>query len=150
MENPDWCYTAEISEGISVNQYFVDHPEMILGKMQMTSGRIGQEATCEPVPGAYLATRAGLAEQLDRAVMRLQRDIVKSRREEKRAEERGVITAQENRCSDEELSTLQTALNEQYDSFVKQYGDVNFRENSSVFSDDNDYNLLCALGNYDT
>ena len=87
VENPDWCYTAEISEGISVNQYFVDHPEMILGKMQMTSGRFGQEATCEPTPGA------DLAEQLDRAVIRLQKDIVTARREVKRAEERGIIPA---------------------------------------------------------
>lgn len=87
VENPDWCYIGNNEDGIPVNQYFLDHPEMILGKMQMTSGRFGQEATCEPTLGA------DLAEQLDRAVMRLQKDIVTSRREVKRNEERGEIPA---------------------------------------------------------
>lgn len=87
VEKPDWCYTAEISEGISVNQYFINHPEMILGKMQLVSGRYGEETACVPIEGA------NLKEQLDGAVMRLRRDIITARREEKRSEEHGIIPA---------------------------------------------------------
>lgn len=31
-----------------MNQYFADHPEMIMGKMEMVSGQFGMEATCIP------------------------------------------------------------------------------------------------------
>lgn len=87
VEKPDWCYTAEIVDGIPVNQYFVDHPEMILGKMQLVSGRYGFETACVPIEGA------NLKEQLDGAVMRLRRDIITARREDKRNEEHGIIPA---------------------------------------------------------
>lgn len=86
-EKPDWCYTAEIAEGISVNQYFVDHPEMILGEMQLVSGRYGEETTCIPIEGA------DLKELLNAAIMRLSRDIITVRREDKRNEEHGIIPA---------------------------------------------------------
>lgn len=87
VEKPDWCYTAEIAEGISVNQYFADHPEMILGEMRLVSGRYGEETACVPIEGA------NLEQQLDRAVRTLKRDIIVSRREEKRVKEHGTIPA---------------------------------------------------------
>lgn len=87
VEKPDWCYTAEIVDGIPVNQYFVDHPEMILGKMQLVSGRYGFETSCVPIEGA------DLKEQLDAAVKRLSRDIITARRENKRNEAHGIIPA---------------------------------------------------------
>lgn len=65
VELPDWCYTAKNSDGITVNQYFIDNPEMILGKLEFTSGQFGQEVTCSPIEGEKLS------EQLDRAVSRL-------------------------------------------------------------------------------
>lgn len=34
VELPDWCYTAKNSDGITVNQYFIDNPEMVLGKLE--------------------------------------------------------------------------------------------------------------------
>ncbi len=46
--DPEWVQLADTEEGISVNKYFVEHPDMILGKMQMVSGPYGMEATCEP------------------------------------------------------------------------------------------------------
>lgn len=87
VEKPDWCYTAEITEGISINQYFADHPEMILGEMKLVSGRYGEETACVPTEGA------DLEQQLDRAVRSLKRNIIVSQREKKRAEKHGTIPA---------------------------------------------------------
>ena len=87
VEKPDWCYTAEIAKGISVNQYFVDHPEMILGEMKLVSGRYGEETACVPTEGTELK------EQLESAVARLRRDVIVSRREKERGEEHGIIPA---------------------------------------------------------
>lgn len=42
----DWIYLANNQDGITMNQYFVDHPEMILGHMEMVSGQFGPESTC--------------------------------------------------------------------------------------------------------
>ena len=44
----DWVEIAEDENGIRMNKYFVDHPEMILGKMEMTSSRFGMTSTCSP------------------------------------------------------------------------------------------------------
>ena len=44
---PDWVHLAE-KDGIVMNQYFADHPEMILGKMEMVSGAHGMESACLP------------------------------------------------------------------------------------------------------
>ncbi|MCR4745746.1 MAG: DEAD/DEAH box helicase family protein [Lachnospiraceae bacterium] len=43
---PDWVHLGMDANGISMNQYFADHPEMIVGKMEMTSGPYGMESTC--------------------------------------------------------------------------------------------------------
>lgn len=44
--NSDWIYLANNQDGITMNQYFVDHPEMILGHMEMVSGQFGPESAC--------------------------------------------------------------------------------------------------------
>ncbi|MBP3854035.1 MAG: DEAD/DEAH box helicase family protein [Ruminiclostridium sp.] len=87
VEKPDWVYTAENAEGITINQYFVDHPEMILGKMEMKSGRFGPEETCSPLPGA------DLKEQLEKAVSNLKAQFAVQRRTEKQNADNGVIPA---------------------------------------------------------
>ena len=43
---PDWVYLDENQDGIIMNKYFVDNPDMILGQMQMVSGRFGNVAEC--------------------------------------------------------------------------------------------------------
>ena len=43
-----WLHLGENADGISMNQYFVDHPEMICGTMQMVSGPYGPTAACLP------------------------------------------------------------------------------------------------------
>lgn len=54
---PDWVQLDTTEEGITMNSYFVSHPEMILGEMKMVSGRFGMEATCEPYDNADLETQ---------------------------------------------------------------------------------------------
>ena len=44
----DWVEIAENKDGIKMNKYFVEHPEMILGKMEMTTSRFGMTSTCSP------------------------------------------------------------------------------------------------------
>lgn len=51
---PDWIYLDTDENGIKMNSYFVQHPEMILGEMKMVSGRFGPEATCEAFENADL------------------------------------------------------------------------------------------------
>ena len=45
---PDWVYLSEDENGIVMNDYFVQHPEMIVGKMEKVSGPYGIESTCQP------------------------------------------------------------------------------------------------------
>lgn len=45
----EWVHLDKNQDGIEMNSYFVKHPEMILGRMEMTSGRFGPESTCSPI-----------------------------------------------------------------------------------------------------
>ena len=45
---PDWVYLSENADGITMNDYFVQHPEMVVGRMEMVSGPYGMESTCMP------------------------------------------------------------------------------------------------------
>ena len=47
-EEPEWIHTKENEDGIRINTYFADHPEMIVGNMEMISGPYGMEASCVP------------------------------------------------------------------------------------------------------
>ena len=51
---PEWINLDSDVNGITVNQYFVQHPEMILGEMKEVSGPYGMETTCAPMEGADL------------------------------------------------------------------------------------------------
>ena len=66
---PDWVHLDTDENGIRVNSYFVQHPEMILGEMKMVSGRFGPEATCEPFENA------DLSELLNEAVSNIHGEI---------------------------------------------------------------------------
>ena len=48
LEEPDWVHLNTDANGLRMNQYFVDHPEMILGEMREISGPYGPEAACIP------------------------------------------------------------------------------------------------------
>ena len=84
---PDWVHLDTDENGIKMNSYFVQHPEMILGEMKMVSGRFGMEATCVPYENADLAA------QLDEAVANIHGEITKYEIEEELEEEDNSIPA---------------------------------------------------------
>ena len=84
---PDWVHLDTDENGIKMNSYFVQHPEMILGEMKMVSGRFGMEATCVPYENADLAA------QLDEAVANIHGEITEYEAEEKLEEEDNSIPA---------------------------------------------------------
>ena len=45
---PDWVHLSQDENGIAMNGYFVEHPEMVVGSMEMVSGPYGMESTCVP------------------------------------------------------------------------------------------------------
>ena len=45
---PDWVHLSQDENGIAMNSYFVEHPEMVVGSMKMVSGPYGMESTCVP------------------------------------------------------------------------------------------------------
>ena len=47
---PEWVHLATNEDGIQMNSYFIDHPDMILGEMKMVSGPFGPTPTCESYP----------------------------------------------------------------------------------------------------
>lgn len=84
---PDWVHLDTDENGIKMNSYFVQHPEMILGEMKMVSGRFGMEATCVPYENADLAA------QLDEAVANIHGEITEYEAEEELEEEDNSIPA---------------------------------------------------------
>ena len=52
--DPDWCHLGKDENGIEMNSYFIDHPEMILGNMVMESGPFGEQSTCKAFEGEKL------------------------------------------------------------------------------------------------
>lgn len=65
----DWIHLAKDENDITLNSYFAEHPEMILGTMGLKSGQFGMESTCTPLPDA------DLAEQLQRAASNIEGSI---------------------------------------------------------------------------
>ena len=84
---PDWVHLDTDENGIKMNSYFVQHPEIILGEMKMVSGRFGMEATCVPYENADLAA------QLDEAVANIHGEITEYETEEELEEEDNSIPA---------------------------------------------------------
>ena len=53
---PEWVQLGATDDGIQMNRYFLDHPDMVLGEMKMVSGPYGPEPTCAPFPDQPLAS----------------------------------------------------------------------------------------------
>ena len=70
MEDPEWVALGEDRNGITINQYFITHPEMVLGTMAEVSGPYGMETACLPLEGA------DLAEQLEDAAAKIHGTMV--------------------------------------------------------------------------
>ena len=66
---PNWVQLDNTEDGIRMNKYFVDNPDMVLGNMKMVSGRFGPESTCIPYEDR------SLEELLDMAVKNVQGQI---------------------------------------------------------------------------
>lgn len=65
----EWIHLGTNENGIEMNNYFITHPEMILGNMEMISGRFGQESACIPYSDRPLET------QLNEAIENLNAEI---------------------------------------------------------------------------
>lgn len=189
---PDWLFLNEDANGIRMNKYFVEHPDMVLGEMVMQSGRFKPESACK----AY--EDRTLEEQLDIAVQNINGEITEYTIEDVEENEVNFIPAdpnvrnysytvvdgtiyyrensvmrevetsetgknrikgmieirdcvknllemQTNDYPDYDIEKEQHRLNEIYDKFVKKYGYINSRGNSTAFSDDSSYFLICSL-----
>lgn len=189
---PDWLFLDEDTNGIRMNKYFVEHPDMVLGEMVMQSGRFKPESACK----AY--EDRTLEEQLDIAVQNISGEITEYTIEDVEENEVNYIPAdpnvrnysfavvdgniyyrensvmrevetsetgknriksmieirdcvknllemQTNDYPDYDIEKEQHRLNEIYDKFVKKYGYINSRGNSTAFSDDSSYFLICSL-----
>ena len=194
ITEPDWVQLKTTPEGYTVNSYFADHPEMVLGDFTTESTQYGkQEVTVKAKEGA------DLAEQLKEAVKHIQGSITEQEISDTELEEqvvsipadpniknfsfalvgediyyrensvmnkmelpvvtgervRGMVAIRDatNRllerqleeCSDEEVASLQTELNQAYDSFTKKYGLLSSNANKRAFSMDSSYCLLTSL-----
>ncbi|MGN0442619.1 MAG: helicase-related protein [Acutalibacteraceae bacterium] len=87
---PDWVHLNTDENGIRMNSYFAEHPEMILGDMKIVSGRFGEETTCVPYENADLESL------LDEAVSNIHGEITEYEAEENIEEEDNSIPADPN------------------------------------------------------
>ncbi len=189
---PEWVNLDTNEDGITINKYFVDNPNMVLGKMEMVSNQYGgYSPTCLPYQDQ------NLEELLDNAITNINAEIKDYQLDELEEEDlsveadlnirnfsftivddkvyyrensrmypqdlsvtaanrvkglielrditREIIDLQLNDYLDEDIQKAQDKLNEKYDLFTKKYGLINSRGNSSVFSSDSSYFLLCSL-----
>lgn len=87
---PDWIFLDEDENGIRMNKYFVDHPDMVLGEMVMQSGRFKPESACK----AY--EDRTLEEQLEVAVQNIEGEISEYTLEDTKESEETYIPADPN------------------------------------------------------
>ena len=87
---PDWVQLGTNENGITMNSYFVEHPEMILGEMKTVSGRFGEEVTCVPFENA------DLSELLSESVANIHGEISDYEVEDELEEENNSIPADPN------------------------------------------------------
>ena len=109
---PEWVHIGQTETGIPVNQYFLDHPEMVLGEMAYSSRMYGneKETTCNPIEGS------DLAELLTAAIANLHAEISEVELDEALSEE-----------EDRSIPADPTVRNFSY-TLVD--GEIYFRENS--------------------
>ena len=93
VEKPDWCYIANDNNGVPVNQYFIDHPEMVLGTMkqglEFSMYGNANETACVPIEGADLKQQLA-------AVANLKTNNAIRKHVEQRKAEAGIIAATED------------------------------------------------------
>ena len=188
---PDWVYLNTDSNGITMNKYFVDNPNMILGKMEMIPSQYGDVSACisyedkniedllnnaienihaeinnyeleeleeednsiEADPNVRNFSYAIIDDKIyyrENSRMYLQEVALTTQNRIKGLIEirdcvRDLIELQVENYSDEEIKQEQDKLNILYDNFTKKYGLINSRANTSAFSNDSSFYLLCSL-----
>ena len=60
---PAWVQPGQTEDGFTLNSYFVEHPEMVLGRLEMESTQYGHDLTVAPIEGASLAKQLAEAVQ---------------------------------------------------------------------------------------
>ena len=111
---PPWVHTGKDENGISMNEYFVSNPQMILGKMENVSGPFGMEAACLPFPDK------SLEELLHTAV----------------SEITGRITDYEREDLENEAVSIPADNSVRNFSYTLVDGEIYYRENSRMFQAD--------------
>lgn len=111
-QDAPWIHVGETADGIPLNRYFIDHPEMICGKMQLVSGPYGQRPTCAP-----LENGTPLEGQLDAALANLQAEYT---------------LADDREDAHEESDTLDADPDTRNFSYVVKDDTVYYRENSKM------------------
>ena len=121
---PDWIYLDTDENGITMNSYFVQHPEMVLGTMRMESSRFGMDSVCKA------DSDRPLSELLAEAVQRINGEITEP--------ENGI-----DEISDEQDASIPADSNVRNFSFALVDGKVYFRENDRMHP----ANLSMTAGN---
>ena len=191
----EWLHLGQTENGVAINQYFIDHPEMVLGEMAFDDMMYGnaKETTCKPFEGE------SLSDLLAEAVQNLHAEYADYEIEELEGEEedksipadpnvrnfsftlvdgaiyyrensrmfpveqsltgqsrvkgmiairdcvRRLIEYQTESAPDEIVEREQRELNRLYDSFTAKYGLLNSRANTTAFSPDSSFPILCSL-----
>ena len=60
---PPWVQLGKTEDGFAINQYFIDHPEMVLGELTTESTQYGHDLTVAPIEGAVLSDQLAAAVQ---------------------------------------------------------------------------------------
>ena len=108
---PDWVHLGLTPEGLPVNRYFADHPEMVLGEIRFESTQYGKDAlTVEPIPGADLSG------QLAEAITHIHGEITVPE-----------MTLEEETAPEDTIPADPSVKN---NSYALVDGEVYFRENS--------------------
>ena len=111
---PDWVHLGKSAEGFTVNQYFADNPDMVLGQLTEESTQYGrQECTCAPIAGA------DLSEQLRDAMANIHGSITEYEREDDELSE----STNESIPADPDVRNF---------SFTVVDGQIYYRENSRM------------------
>ena len=113
---PDWVYLDRDENNISINRYFIDNPEMILGKMEMVSTAYGYDSTCRA------DENTNLEEQLSYAITNIHGEL-----------QNNII---ENELEQEDLS-IPAKPNVKNYSYAIENDKIYFRENSRMILQDN-------------
>ena len=108
---PEWVHLDTDENGVTMNSYFVQHPEMVLGTMQMESSRFGMDAACKA------NTDTPLSEQLHKAVQNINGEIPEYEIDE---------------ISDEQDNSIPADPNVRNFSYTLVDGKVYFRENDRM------------------